>query len=174
MSDKSDSSAIYNIIALCFAGRDTAERVLDEMDDAAGPAGYRIAARAVVEVDEKGKSHIKSPARKGTAIGAAAGGVLGLVGGPVGLLAWAAVGGLVGGLAQKYIFPGVDRDALHELGEWMQPDTSTVLVLVEDSLAEEYLDGLGEVDARIVTVTVGDELSGEIATAMLAGAGASR
>ena len=45
----------------------------------------------------------------------------------------------------------------------MEPDTSALLVLCEDIYSEAILDSLSGVSANAITLTVGDELSGELA-----------
>ncbi len=45
----------------------------------------------------------------------------------------------------------------------MQSDTSAFLLLVEDVESEVVIDKMKGFNANVVTLTVGDELSGEIA-----------
>jgi len=56
MSDK-DSSAVYNIVAFNFDGKDTAKETIEEAKDAGALDGYDIVVEAIVEQDEKGKVH---------------------------------------------------------------------------------------------------------------------
>jgi hypothetical protein len=43
------------------------------------------------------------------------------------------------------------------------PDSSAVLLLLEDICAEDAIDSMSGCNANVVTLTVGDELSGQIA-----------
>jgi hypothetical protein len=45
----------------------------------------------------------------------------------------------------------------------MAPNTSAIVVVIEDQYAEAAARSLGEYDAKVVTVTLGDQLSGEMA-----------
>jgi uncharacterized membrane protein len=92
-----------------------------------------------------------------------AGGLLGLIGGPAGLLAWAVGGAVVGGVAGKYLGRPFSKGDLKEIGEAMEPNTSAFLLLVEDINSEAVIDNMEGFNANVVTLTVGDELSGEIA-----------
>ena len=128
--------------------------------------GQKIVAEAIVEQDEKGKVHIHEPGKGGvgTVVGVIGGGLLGLIGGPVGLLAWAVGGGVVGGVAGKYLGRPFSKGDLKEIGEAMSPDSSAFLLLVEDVDSESVVNGMKGYNANVVTLTVGDELSGQIAS----------
>jgi len=120
----------------------------------------------MVEVDDKGKAHVRQSGHGGVgaAAGAGVGAVLGLIGGPAGLLVWTLGSALVGGLAGKHLGQQFDADQLKALAVNMAPNTSAILVVIEDQYAEEAAKALGEYDAKVVTVTLGDQLSGEMAS----------
>ena len=75
---KDDGSNVYNIVALNFAGEDTAKQTLKQMKDADAFEGYDIQAECVVSQNADGKVHIHEPGHGvwGAAAGAAAGGLL--------------------------------------------------------------------------------------------------
>lgn len=161
-----DEAAVYNILAFNFDGKDKAGDVLDELKDSGALEGFDIVAQAIVEQDEKGKVRIHEPGHGvwGGALGAGAGGLLGLIGGPAGVLAWAVGGAVVGGVAGKYLGRPISKGDLKEIGEAMSPDTSALLVLLEDTESEGVIKSMSGYSANVVTLTVGDELSGEIAS----------
>jgi len=161
-----DSSAVYNILAFNFDGQDTAKETVKEIRSSSALEGYKIAAEAIVEQDENGKVHIHEPGKGGvgTAVGALGGGLLGLIGGPAGVLAWAVGGAVVGGVAGKYLGRPISKGDLKEIGEAMSPDTSAFLLLLEDKDSEEVIKSMSGYSANVVTLTVGDELSGQIAS----------
>ncbi len=167
MSDKDKSqAAIYNIVAFNFDGQDTARQTLKEAKSAGALEGYDVVVEAIVEQDEKGKVHFHEPGHGvwGSVGGAAAGSLLGLIGGPAGLLAWAVGGAVVGGVAGKYLGRPISRGDLKEIGEAMSPDSSAFLLLLEDKDTEGVVKGMAGYNANVVTLTVGDELSGQIAS----------
>ena len=165
MGDKDTGSGVYNIVAFCFDGQDTAKQTLKDAKQAGALEGYYVVAQAIVEQDEKGKVHIQEPGRGGVGatVGAVAGGLLSLIGGPAGLLAWTVGGAVIGGVAGKYLGRPIAKGDLKEIGEALSPDSSAVLMLLEDIYAEVAVDSLSGYNAQVVTLTVGDELSGEIA-----------
>jgi uncharacterized membrane protein len=165
MSKDSTSSAVYNILAFAFDGQKTAGETVKEIKSSGALDGYTIDAQAVVEQDTKGKVHIHEPGRGGVGgtVGAVTGGLLGLIGGPVGVLAWVVGGAVVGGVAGHYMGRPISKGDLKEIGEAMSPDSSAMLLLLEDTYSEGVVNSMSGYKANVVTLTVGDELSGQIA-----------
>jgi uncharacterized membrane protein len=166
MSDQSESSAVYNILAFVFEGQHTANQIVKEVKSSGALDGYYIVAQAVVEQTEKGKVKVHEPGRGGVgaAVGMVGGGLLALIGGPVGVLAMVAAGGVVGGVAGHYLGRPIKKGDLKELGEKLSPDSSAFLLLLEDVYSEDAVDSMAGYNANVVTLTVGSELSGQIAT----------
>ena len=166
MSDQSESSAVYNILAFAFQGEDTAGQVVKEIKSSGILDGYAILAQAVVEQTPKGKVKVHEPGRGGVgaAVGVVGGGLLALIGGPVAVLAMAAAGGVVGGVAGHYLGRPIKKGDLKELGEALDPDSSAFLLLLEDVYSESVVDSMSGYKAQVVTLTVGSELSGQLAT----------
>jgi uncharacterized membrane protein len=166
MSKNQDEAAVYNILLFAFEGEKTAERIMKQVKSSGDLEGYKIVAEAVIEQDEKGKVHIHEPGHgtAGTVVGAVAGGLLGLIGGPVGLLAWAVGGAVVGGVAGKYLGRPISKGDLEEIGNALELNSSAMLLLLEDKETEGVINSMEEYNANVVTLTVGSELSGEIAT----------
>ena len=166
MSNGSNDSAVYNILAFTFDGKDDASETVKQIKKSGALEGQVIVAEAIVEQDEKGKVHIHEPGRGGlgAGIGAVGGGLLGLIGGPAGLLAWTVGGAVVGGVAGKYLGRPFSKGDLKEIGEAMSPDSSAFLLLVEDVYSEAVVDSMKGYNANVVTLTAGDELSGQIAS----------
>jgi uncharacterized membrane protein len=165
MSDKKEKAAIYNILAFTFVGEDTAKETVKEIKKSGALDGQIIVAEAIVSVNEKGKTHIHEPGH-GVAVGtvgAIAGGFLGIIGGPAGLLAWTVGGAVVGGVAGKYLGRPFSKGDLKEIGDSMPPDSSAFLLIVEDFQSEDVINKMAGYNANVVTLTVGDELSGQIA-----------
>ncbi len=162
---KKEKAAIFNILAFTFAGQDTADDVVKQIKKSGVLDGQVVLAEVVVEQDSKGKVHFHEPGHGtvGSVVGAVGGGLLGLIGGPAGLLAWAVGGAVVGGVAGKYLGRPFSKGELKEIGEAMSPDSSAFMLLVEDFTSEAVLNKMDDFNANVITLTVGDELSGQIA-----------
>jgi uncharacterized membrane protein len=165
---KQDPNAVYNIIAYIFADRKTAKQVSGELKSSAWIQNYKVIADAVVEMDEKGKAHIHQDGHGGIGAGAglAIGGLLGLIGGPAGLLALAVAGGVIGGFAGHFTGRIIPKEDLDQLAAQMKPNTSAILAIVEDKESEALIASMTPYKGQVVTLTVGDEACGEIAQAV--------
>jgi uncharacterized membrane protein len=163
-----NKSAIYHIVMFAFAGQKTADGVVKQIHDQQKLGGYKLLAQGVAEKDDKGKVHFHEPGKggMGTTLGLVTGGLLGLIGGPVGLLAWSVAGGVVGGVIGKYGFRPIDPDDLKAMGDALPLNSSAFLVLVEDTETEGIINSMQGYQANVITMTVGDEMSGEIAQAV--------
>ncbi len=171
MSSQQDQSSGYSILAFVFDSQYGARNALDDLKSSGALDGYKIEAQVDVEHDVDGKIHFHEPGRGGvgTSLGAVTGGLLGLIGGPAGLLAWALAGGVIGGVAGHYLGQPIARGDLKEIGEALQPGTSALLMLLEDKETEGVIQSMEGYSANVVTLTAGNELSGQIA-AFVAGA----
>ena len=161
-----ESPQVYHVVAFQFEGQDRARQVVDLIKKGGRSQEYKVPAWAVVEVDDKGKTQVKQSGRGGVgaAAGAGVGVLLGLIGGPAGLLAWTLGSALVGGIAGKRMGQPFDADQLKAFAVDMAPNTSGILVVIEDKLAQDAAVAMGEYGAKVVTLTLGDQLSGEVAS----------
>ncbi len=166
MSDKKEKSSVFNILAFTFGGEKTAEETVKAIKKSGALDGQAIVAEAIVSVNAKGKTHIHEPGHgtMGAVLGGAGVGLLSLIGGPVGLLAWTVGGAVMGGVAGKYLGRPFSKGELKEIGEAMDPDSSAFLLLIEDVASEAAIDSLKGYNANVITLTVGDDLSGQIAS----------
>lgn len=157
-------ASAYHLVAVEFAGQDRAKQVIDLVRREGRGPDYKVAAWAVLEVDHKGKSHVTQSGHggKGAAAGAGTGLVLGLIGGPAGLLAWALGGALIGGLAGKFMGQGFDTEQLKAIGAGMEPNSSALVVIIEDKAMAKFAAEMGSPEAQIVTLSIGSQLSGEL------------
>jgi uncharacterized membrane protein len=161
-----EKSQVYHFVAYEFAGQKRADEVVDLLRKSGREQEYKVAAWAVIEVDDKGKPHVHQSGHggKGTAAGAGVGLLLGLVGGPAGLLVWTLGGALLGGVAGKLMGHQFDKNELAALATGMGANTSAIIAIVEDKAAEAMAKTMGQYDAKIVTLTMGSQLSGELAS----------
>jgi uncharacterized membrane protein len=75
-------------------------------------------------------------------------------------------GGAIGGILGKHMGRAIAADDLKKLAAQMQPNTSAILAMVEDKAAEQLIGDMQGYKAQVVTLTVGDEVSGEVAAAV--------
>jgi uncharacterized membrane protein len=163
-------SRVYHIVLFGFAGARRAGDVLQEIDAAQKLADVKIVAEAWVERDPRGNVHVHEAGRggAGATAGAIAGGALGLLGGPLAVPLLALAGGVFGGVAGHLAGRAIPKQDLVRLGNALPLNSSGLVVLAEEAEAERAIDRLKGYQADVVTVVVGDELSGEIDAALLA------
>ncbi|MCW5882627.1 MAG: DUF1269 domain-containing protein, partial [Anaerolineae bacterium] len=164
MPEQTAPNTVYHIIAFAFPGQKRADEVVDDLKSSAKAANMKIVTSAVVEVDPKGKTHVDETGHgtAGTAVGLVTGGLLGLIGGPAGLLVWALGGAVIGGVAGKRAGQVIPKEDLEALGRQLPPNSSAFIVIVEDRDAEAAIDAMQGYNAQVVTLTIGDQVSGEI------------
>jgi uncharacterized membrane protein len=165
---RNTGSSIYDILVFSFANTQTADDVVYELKASQKLGGYKVVAEAVVIREADGSIHVHEPGKggRGATVGAVVGGAIGLLGGPVGVLWLAAAGGALGGVAGHFAGRSIPADDLKKIGEQLQPNSSAFLALVEDIDAEAVVNSMSGIQANVVTVTLGDELSGTIAQAV--------
>jgi uncharacterized membrane protein len=142
-ADRSESLvyAVYN-------GQDTATEVFKTMRSAQGQTGERIEAYAVVSKDLKGKIRVRDQRRTDAGVGAVGGGVIGLLGGPVGVAIGASAGGAVGYLTGEAV--GIPRDRVESMKASLTPDSSALVVVLNDRWVNDVERDLNEAHARAV------------------------
>ena len=155
---------VYHIVLFSFAGAKRAGDVLKDINAAHTLDDPKIVAEAWVERDPRGNVHVHEAghgALGGTA-GAVAGGLFGLLGGPLAVPLLAIAGGVLGGVTGHLAGRAIPTEDLARLGDALPPDSSGLVVLAEDTAAEKAIDKMKGYQANVITVVVGDELSGEI------------
>jgi len=133
--------AVYN-------GQDTASQVFKTMKSGQSTTGERIESYAVVSKDLKGKVQIRDQRTRDSGVGAILGGVIGLVGGPVGVAAGAAAGGAMGYLTGEAV--GIPRDKVESMTQSLTPDSSALVVVLDDRWVQDVQRDLNQAHARAV------------------------
>jgi uncharacterized membrane protein len=171
MTQQDDKSDAYTVLAFCFPDRATAGEVLKELKAARKLEEYQVVAAAVVEVDDKGKNHVHQHGRGGVgaAVGIMAGEALALLGGPVGLLAFAAAGGILGGAAGHFVDQAFSKADLAKLKAQLPPNSSALLTMAKQAETAKLTTGLQNYGAAMVTLALGAEASSSVAEAVAAG-----
>ncbi len=137
------------LIYAVYDGQDTAGQVFKTMRAAqGGQTGERIQAYAVVSKDVTGRLRVRDQRRRDAGVGAVLGGVIGLIGGPVGAAAGAAAGGAVGYLTGDAV--GIPRDKVESIRASLTPNTSALVVVLNDQWVQDTERSLNQAHARAV------------------------
>jgi uncharacterized membrane protein len=154
------SDVPVQVIVAAFKDIDGASNALKTLQEAKHDKLIGIQDAAVITKDANGKVKIKETADmragKGATIGAVAGGVVGLLAGPVG---WAALGGgVIGGLAAKLHDNGFPDDRLKQLAEGLTPNSSALVAVIDHQWVAEVEEELAHEQADIVTQALSDDI----------------
>src|SRR5213076_489657 len=153
-----DQSA-RKILAATFTTPDGGSRAAGAI---AGALHREIGNTAVLYVTPDGSAKFVESKDWGAGRGALLGGAIGIIGGPLGILA----GGSIGALASKLRDCGFKNDQLEQLGKSLGPNSSAVVLEIASDVmptAEQLLKTLGaqNVVTEAVDSSVADLFSGE-------------
>ena len=141
-----------------FQGEAAARRARDELRQARKAHIITVRAMARVWRDEDGQLQIKESSdpdgRRGALAGGIIGAIIGLLGGPGGVLVAGAAGALVGGLTAKIIDSGVPDPNLQVIGQSLLPGDSAVVVIVDDQWRDQTHRILRSAGGRLLSGTL--------------------
>jgi uncharacterized membrane protein len=142
------TAAPRSVIVASYTGQDRAGEVFDSLQSAQGDTGKRIESYAVLSKDASGNVRVRDQRRTGTGVGAVVGGVVGLLGGPVGAAVGTATGGAVGYLTGNAV--GIPREKVEAMRQTLTPDSSALVVVLENRWAQDIERSLKQAQARQV------------------------
>ncbi len=152
-------------LVMAFNDEKAADQALDAMKQAKKQKQFYFEDAAVIRQDAKGKVHYYETGDmstgKGAGIGALVGGVLSLLGGPIGLAVGAGIGALAGAAAASKD-SGFRNESLNMVGVALKPETSAVVAITSNAFlkaVQKYVP-IDEIRATVAN------LSGEISAAL--------
>jgi uncharacterized membrane protein len=155
------------IIVAAFRDPNAAGNALNELQKAKKENLIDIEDAAVIVKGADGKVKITDThdmrAGKGATIGAIAGGVLGLLAGPIGWLALG--GGVIGGLAAKMSDGGFPDERLKEVADSLTPNSSALIAVIDHKWVAQVEQELARQGARVVA----EQISADIAQQLQSG-----
>jgi len=143
-ADDKSETLVYAV----YAGQDTASQVFKTMQSAQSSTGERIEAYAVVSKDLKGKVRVRDQRKTDAGVGAVVGGVIGLLGGPIGVAVGASTGGALGFLTGEAV--GIPRDRVESMKQSLTPDSSALVVVLDDRWVQDVERDMNQAHARAV------------------------
>jgi uncharacterized membrane protein len=152
----SDPDAL-ELVSVVFNESAEADRALDlarEVDKQMSVAVVRKGFDGNITSHEPGDPSTRTAVVAGVVVG----GVLSLVGGPLGLLAAGAVGGAAGGLVGKAVDRGIPDRYVRDLGRALRPGSSALVVLVPQRTEAALLEKLAPLDGRVLRLALTDEM----------------
>ena len=152
-------------LVMAFNDEKAADQALDAMKQAKKQKQFYFEDAAVIRQDAKGKVHYHETGDmstgKGAGIGALVGGVLSLLGGPIGLAVGAGIGALAGAAAASHD-GGFRNESLNMVGVALRPETSAVVAITSSAFLKAVQK---QVPVDEIRATVSG-LAGEISAAL--------
>ena len=146
------------IVAIAFDKQTRADEVLLSVAHRQQEGLIDVIDAVVVSKDENGRTDVKETVDLTPAKAAIAGSWWGLL---VGLLVGGPLAGLVGGVAAgalvgKLVDLGLDDGWVRDMAQWLDPGTSALLLLIEDTVHASVIDELSRFEGKVVYTTLPD------------------
>lgn len=142
-----------------------ADQTLDNLKQAKKAGEFYYDDAAVVRSSAKGKVHIKETGDmstgKGAGIGALIGGVIGLLGGPGGVVLAAGAGAAIGGIA-AHGDAGFDKHTLKEIGGALPAGTSALAVTTSKDFVEAVRKEATDEETLSLARDIATEINGQL------------
>lgn len=169
MSDDNEPSTM---ISLRFNHPLKAQECLLAMLRIAGQESIRIEDAAIVDKDDNGRIRLVQSKDINPGQGASAGGLygslIGIIGGPIGMLAGGALGAAAGGLWGKLRDIGIEDDHMKEMGERILPGENLLFLLLQRIDQATLIAELKRFDGELFESTASDALDAKMEEALAA------
>ena len=167
-----ENAAFEGIIVVAYPNEHMAKNVLEKANDAKKQKAIEFWDAAIIRKDEKGQYHydetkdMSTP--KGAGIGAVVGGLIGLPGGPAGVVLGAGLGAAIGGFAAN-TDSGISDERLEDVGHALQSGNSALIIVSR----HDYLQAMQEYAADEYTTRALKKLTTGISENMVHGKNAA-
>jgi uncharacterized membrane protein len=161
----SEQVAGVGLMVAAFTQEKAGKAALKAMKQAKKDRKIYFDAAAVITQDADGDVHYSETddmsTGKGAKWGALVGGVLGVLGGPAGVVAAAGAGALIGGAA-SHGDAGFSDDSLKQLGTAMSPGTSAVITISNKDFLKDVHKEHKQEEMRAIVSKLAEEISAEL------------
>ena len=154
------------MLAIRFDHPFKAQECLLAMVRIAGQDVIRIEDAAIVDKDSNGKIRLRQSkdinAGQGATSGGLYGSLIGIIGGPIGMLAGGALGAAAGGLWGKLRDIGIDDDHMKDMGERILPGENLLFLLLHDINRPLFCREMKRFDGMLFESTADDAFDTEV------------
>jgi len=165
MSEES-TEPTATMLAIRFDHPLKAQECLLAMVRIASQDAIRIEDAAIVDKDDNGKIRLRQSkdisAGQGATSGGLYGSLIGIIGGPVGMLAGGALGAAAGGLWGKLRDIGIDDDHMKAMGERINPGENLLFLLLHEVNRLVFCREMKRFDGMLFESTADDLLDTEL------------
>lgn len=144
-------ASFEGILVAAYIDEDAADNVLKSLKNAKKEKSFKYWDAAVIRKDVRSRYHYSESkdmaAPAGAGIGAVIGGLIGLPGGPAGVIIGAGLGAALGGFAAD-TDTGIKDERLEDVGHALEPGTSALLIVSDIDYLHAMREYAGEEDIK--------------------------
>lgn len=164
-AEQEQGVAGVGILVAAFPAEDAGEEALKALKQARKQKQVYFEDAAVIRQDAEGGVHYHETGDmstgKGAGAGALVGGLIGILGGPTGIVIGAGAGALIGG-ALAHGDAGFDDQGLEQLGVALKPGTSAVALVTSGAFLHEVRKQADDADMRAALGDIGREIAARL------------
>ena len=153
------------ILVAAFPTENAGEEALKAFKQAKKQKQIYFEDAAVISQDAEGGVHYHETGDmgtgKGAGVGALIGGVVGILGGPPGIVLGAGAGAIIGGAA-AHGDAGFKDENLEQLGVALKPGTSAIALVTSEKFLKETRKNVDDAEMRTAVGNLGNELSSKL------------
>ena len=157
-----ESIAGVGLLIAAFRTEDAGDEALKRMKQARKEGKFYYEAAAVIKKEADGDVHYHETGdmstAKGAGIGALIGGVVGLLGGPVGIALGAGAGAAIGGIA-AHGDAGFRDSSLEQIGTALRPGSSAVMVITSKAFLKEFRKVVSDAEVWPLARAIGESIA---------------
>ena len=165
-----DQTLKNTLLAIRFDHALKAQEALLAMLRIASQDVIRIEDAAIIDKDEKGKIRLRQSKDLNPSQGAATGGwygaLIGIIGGPLGIIAGGVLGASVGGLFAKLRDIGINDDHMKEMGERILPGEDILFLLLHSIDQAGFCAEMKRFDGTLIESTADEAFNAELSECM--------
>lgn len=161
MSDTKQTMEGVGILVAAFPAEADGEKALNVLKEAKELKYVRFEDAALIRQDADGGVHYHETGDmstgKGSGIGALIGGVIGILGGPIGIVAAAGAGAVIGGTV-AHGDAGFKDKSLEQLGAALKPGTSAIALTTNDKFLHAVRKQANDAEIRTAVSNLSSQL----------------
>lgn len=169
MSDTKQTIEGVGILVAAFPEEASGEKALKVLKEAKDLKYVRFEDAALIRQDADGGVHYHETGDmstgKGSGIGALIGGVIGILGGPIGIVAAAGAGAIIGGAA-AHGDAGFKDKSLEQLGVALKPNSSAIALTTSDKFLHAVRKQVSDAEIRTAVADLSTQLVAKLEEGM--------
>lgn len=147
-----EKSTFDGVIVAAYANEEAADAVLETVNKAKKEKSFQFWDAAVVRIDERGRYYANESkdmsTPKGAGIGAVVGGIIGIAGGPAGIILGTGLGAALGGLVANRD-GGIKEIRLEEVGHALGSGHSALIIVSDHDYLTQMQEYAGDDEVAV-------------------------